>query len=107
MISTTGQMEIMSNNCDETVGDDSDVYLNSNRILRFSPKGLDPEVLLNPFEKQFNLPSVAVEKCDVFCLEIEVVGVVSEDPSKVRDIENDSLERNRIISTVSLSSESE
>jgi len=62
-------------------------------------------MLLNPFEKQFNLPSVAVKKGNFFCPEVEVVGVVGEGPSKVRGIEKDAPERNRIVSTVSLACE--
>ena len=33
------QFEVVSNNCDETVRDDGDMYLYSDCILRFSPKG--------------------------------------------------------------------
>lgn len=101
------QFEIMFNNGDETVRDDGDMYLYSDSILRFSPKGFDAEMLLNPFEKQFNLPSVAVKKGNFICFEVEVVGVVGEGPSKVRGIEYDAPERNRIVSTVSLTCESD
>ncbi len=53
------QFEVVFNNCDEAVCDDGDTDLYSNSILGFSPNGFDAEMLLNPFEKQFNLPSVA------------------------------------------------
>lgn len=85
------QFEIVFNNCDETVRDDSDMYLYSDSILRFSPKGFDTQMLLNPFEKQFNLPSVAVKMGNVFCFEVEVVGVVGEGSPKVRGIEYDNV----------------
>ena len=101
------QFEVVFNNGDKTVRDDGDMYLYSNGILRFSPKGFDTQMLLNPLEKQFNLPSVAVKKGNFFCFEIEVVCVVGEGPSKVRGIEYDAPERNRIVSTVSLSCESD
>jgi len=101
------QFEVVFNNCDQTVGDDGDMYLYSDSILRFSPKGFDSEMLLNPFKKQFNLPSIAVKKSNVFCFEVEVVGVVGEGSSKVRGIEYDTSERNRIVSTVSLTCESD
>lgn len=67
----------------KTVCDDGDMYLYSDCIFRFTPKGFYTEMLLNPFKKQFNLPSVAIKKGNVFCFEVEVVGIVSEAPSKV------------------------
>ena len=100
------QFEVVFNNSDKTVSDDGDMYLYPDCIFRFSPKGFDTQMLLDPFEKQFNLPSVAVKKGNFFCFEVEVVGVVGEGPSKVRGIEYDAPERNRIVSTVSLACES-
>ncbi len=100
------QFEIMFNDGYETVRDDGNMYLYPDCIFRFSPKGFDTKMLLDPFEKQFNLPSVAVKKGNFFCFEVEVVGVVGEGPSKVRGIEYDAPERNRIVSTVSLACES-
>jgi hypothetical protein len=99
------QFEVVFNNGDKTVRDDGDMYLNSDCILRFTPKGFDAKVLLDPFEKQFDLPSVAVKKGNFTCFEVEVIGIVGEGPSKVRGIEYDAPERNRIIFTVSLACE--
>ena len=45
------QFEVVFNNGDKTVRDDGDMYLYSNGILRFSPKGFDTQMLLNPLEK--------------------------------------------------------
>jgi hypothetical protein len=101
------KFEVVFNDCNQTVGDDSDMYLYFDSILRFSPKGFDSEMLLNPFEEQFNLPSVTVKKGNVFCLEVEVVGVIGEGSSKVRCIEYDTSEWNRIVSSVSLACESD
>lgn len=99
------QFEVVFNNCHETVRDDGNMYLYSDSIFRFSPKGFDTEMLLDPFEKQFNLPPVAVKKGNVFCIEVEVVGVVGEGSSEVRGVEYDAPERNRIVSAVSLACE--
>jgi len=99
------QFKIVFNNSDQTVCDDGDMYLYPDCIFRFSPKGFDTKMLLNPFEKQLHLPSVAVKKGNFFCFEVEVVGVVGKGPSKVRGIEYDAPERNRIVSTVSLACE--
>jgi hypothetical protein len=99
------QFEIVFNNSDKTVGDDSDMYLYPDCIFRFSPKGFDTKMLLDPFEKQFNLPSIAVKEGNFFCFEVEVVGIISEGPSKVGGIEYDAPEWNRIVSTVSFACE--
>jgi hypothetical protein len=100
------QFEVVFNDCDQTVGDDSDMYLYFESIFRFSPKGFDTEILLNPFEKQFNLPSIAIKKGNV-CFLVEVVDVIGESSSKVRGIEYDTFELNRIVSSVSLACESD
>lgn len=100
------QFEVVFNNSNKTVSDDGDMYLYSDCILRFSPKGFDTKMLLNPFEKQFNLPSIAIKKGDFFCFEIEVIGVISEGSFNVRGIEYDAPKRNRIVSIVSLACES-
>ena len=70
------QFEVVFNNGDETVRDDGDMYLYPDCIFRFTPKGFDTKMLLDPFEKQFDLPSVAVNKGNFICFEVEVVGVV-------------------------------
>ena len=44
------------------------------RILRGAIEGLDSQVLLDPFEEQFDLPSAFVEIGDGLCREGEVVG---------------------------------
>jgi len=44
------KFEVVFNDCNQTIGDDSDMYLYFDSILRFSPKGFDSEMLLNPFE---------------------------------------------------------
>lgn len=44
------QFEVMLNNSDKTVYDDGNMYLNTYRILGFSPKGFDSEMLLDPLE---------------------------------------------------------
>lgn len=96
------QLEVVFNNGNETVRDDGHMYLYADCIFRFTPKGFDTEMLLDPFEKQFDLPSVSVKEGNFFCFEVEVVGVVGEDPSKVGGVEHDAPERNRIVSTISL-----
>jgi len=101
------KFEVVFNDCDQTVRNDSDMYLYFDCIFRFSPKGFDSEMLHNPFEEQFNLPSAVLKKDYIFCPEVEVVGVIGEGSSKIRGKEYDAPERNRIVSTVSLACESD
>lgn len=44
------EFEVMFNDSNKIVGNDSHMDLDADGILRFSPKGLDLEMLLNPFE---------------------------------------------------------
>ena len=85
----TSKLEIVLNDSDETVGDDCNMDLNTYRIVGLSPERLDLEVLLNPFEKQLDLPSVFIKEGDVFGCKIEVVRVVSERTMQVRSIVDD------------------
>ena len=55
-------LQVMFDNANETICDDGNVYLNTDCILGFSPKGLDPEMLFNPLEKQLNLPPVFIKE---------------------------------------------
>lgn len=44
------------------------------RVLGCAEERLDPQVLLDPFEKEFDLPPAPVELRDRLCLHLEVVG---------------------------------
>lgn len=43
-------------------------------IFGMPPKSLDDNVLLNPFEKYFNIPSMAVKVCYLQCADFKVIG---------------------------------
>ena len=45
------KLEIVLNDTDETVCDDGNMNLNAHGIVALSPKRLNPEVLLDPFEE--------------------------------------------------------
>ena len=74
----TSKLEVVLNDSDETVCDDGDMDLNTHRIVTLSPERLDPEVLLDPFEEQLDLPPVFIKEGDVLGIKIEVVRVVDE-----------------------------
>lgn len=52
---------IVLGDCNHAVSCDCGVDLNANCILRHTPESLDIEVLLHPFEKQFDLLSAFVK----------------------------------------------
>jgi len=80
---TVGQMQTFLSNCDQHVSADRDPDLCFDRVLVGAIKRLDAQVLLDPFEKQFDLPALAVQVCNQLGLESEVVGQKSYSLSSV------------------------
>ena len=71
---TVGQMQAFLGNGDQHVSADCNPDLRLDRVLVGAIKRLDAQVLLDPFEKQFDLPALAVQVCNQLGLESEVVG---------------------------------
>ena len=71
---TVGQMQAFFGNGDQHVGADCNPDLRFDSVLVGAIKRLDAQVLLDPFEKQFDLPALAVQLCNQLGLESEVVG---------------------------------
>ncbi len=69
-----GQMQAFLGNGDQHVSADRDPDLRLDRVLVGAIKRLDAQVLLDPFEKQFDLPALAVQICNQRGFEGEVVG---------------------------------
>ena len=98
---------VVFNDTNETVCDDGNMDLDTDSILALTPKGLDFEMLLDPFEEQLDLPSVFVKKCDFACFEIEVIRIVCKSSLQIRSIIDNASERNRIVAFIPASSESD
>lgn len=98
---------IMFNDTNETVRDDSDMNLDTDGIFAFAPEGLNLEMLLNPFEEQFDLPPVFIKECNFMCFEIEVVRIVCKRSLQIRSIIDNTSEGNRVVAFVPASSESD
>lgn len=79
------------------VDGDSDPDLCLHGVLGCSVKSLDPEILLDPFEKQFDVPTTLVNAGDGFCKQPEVVGDKDQTLSCFRINEPDSSEFSRVI----------
>jgi hypothetical protein len=55
------QAEFLLDHRDEHVNADRDPYFNPDRVVARSVKGFNMQILLDPFEKQLDLPSPLVE----------------------------------------------
>lgn len=77
------KVEFVLQDSNEAIGDDSYVYLYLDGVFRFTPKCLDLQVLFDPLEEQFNLPSIAVKQRDVLGRKVEVVRIIGECPVQV------------------------
>ena len=102
---TTNQY-VMFDDTNVAICDDGNMYLNTDCILGFSPKGLDAEMLFDPLKEQFDLPPIFIKESNVFSFKIEVVCVVGEGASELWRIVNNTSDRCRIILFVPLASES-
>ena len=96
------KLEVVLNDSDETVCDDGNMNLNAHCIVALTPERLDLEVLLDPFEKEFDLPPVFIKKSDVLGGKVEIVRVVSERAVKVWSIVDDTPDFSRILLLVLL-----
>ena len=99
-------VESLLNNSNEAVRDDCHMNLDSDNILRLSPKGFDAKMLLNPFEEKFDLPSISVKKRDILSGKIEVVRVISKGAVQVWRVVDDTSDVGRIVAAVPLTCES-
>ena len=71
-------MQTFFDDGDEHVGAHGNPYLRLHGVLAGAQKCLDPQVLLDPFEEQFDLPSLTVQVGNQFGLQCEVVGQESD-----------------------------
>ena len=101
----TTNLHVMFDDTNEAICDDGNMYLNTDSILGFSPKGFDAEMLLDPLEEQLNLPPVFIKERNVFCFKIEVVCVICEGTPKFWRVVNNASDSCWIIRFVSLTSE--
>ncbi len=67
-------MQTFFDDSDEDIGSDRDPYLRLDGILAGSQKSFDTQMLLDPFEEQFDLPALLVKCRNHLWLEGEIVG---------------------------------
>jgi len=101
------KLEVMLDDCNEAVCDDGNMNLYPDSILGVTPERLDLEMLFEPFEEKFHLPTVAVKQGNVLGREVEVVGVVDERLLKIGGIVDNSSEFSWVIPSVSTTGETD
>ena len=100
----TTNLMVVLNDANEAICDNSNMYLDAYSILTLAPKRLDLEMLFNPLEEQFNLPSILVQKSDLTCLEEEVVCIISKRSLQIWSIVNDASNMNWVVAFIPSSS---
>ena len=103
----SAEFEVVFDNGDEAIGDDGHMNLYPDSILGLTPKCLDAEMLLDPLEEKFHLPSVSVKQGDVLGRKVEVVSIVDERPAEVWCIIDDTSEVGGIIPFVPFAGETD
>ena len=61
-------------NSDEQINGDGAPHLDSNGVLRSAVEGFDSQMLFDPFEEEFNVPTAAVKLSDIQRRFGEIVG---------------------------------
>ena len=102
-------LHLLSCDGDQRIDTDRNPQLRAHSVFGATIKSFDPQVLLEPFEKQFDLPTLLVELCDAQRRQSEVVGqenqaassavIIKTDPAKfvgiifgcVKSVESDDL----------------
>ena len=67
----------MSNDCYETIDNDSDMYQSLDSILIEYVKFFEMEMLLDPLEEEFDSLPTFIKECHVFCRNDRIVGADS------------------------------
>src|SRR5260370_42123945 len=86
-------MESLLDDGDQNIGGDGDPDLRLNAILGSPVEGFDPQMLLDPFEKQLDLPAAAVQFGDRKRGQDEIVGQEDEGLGGFRILKADAAER--------------
>lgn len=83
------KFEVVINDSYETVFDDGNINMNKYGIVTHSTEKFNSEVLLDPFEKQIDLPPVFIKQSDVLGGKAEIVRVISYRSMQVWNIVDD------------------
>lgn len=87
---------IMFGDSNKAVGGYGTINLYSDCVFRVAPKGLNVQMLLDPFEKQLHLPTLFVKHCNIFCFDIERIGNINKRTFEFLGVVHDSAKSARI-----------
>lgn len=104
LIDVSLKFHLVLDNSNETVCSDRNIYLYPDCCFRVSPESCHPQVLFYPFEKQLDLPTIFIEKDNLFCSQIKIVGIECECPVELRNECHDASYGCRVIAGVPFSS---
>ena len=99
------QPEVVFNDGHQAVRNDGGINLDADGVFCRSPKGIDLEVLLYPFEEQFHQPAILIQESDGFRREGKIVGNINKGPVLFSGEIHDSAENGRIVSLCLLPSQ--
>lgn len=90
-------METFFQNGDEQIDGNGRPDLGAHRVWRRAVKGFDAQMLLDPFEEEFDLPATAIELGDGQRRHGEVIGQEDQRPARFRIAIADAAQRDGII----------
>ena len=90
---------MLLNDGDQDVDGNRDPYLRPNRVVRRAVELFDPQMLLDPFEKQFDLPAAFIEGADRRRRQGKLIGQKNESFTRFDILEPNSAQMNWIVLT--------
>ncbi len=78
LVNVPFKFHLLFNYSDYAVCDYGSVYLNAHSCFRITPESCDVKMLFNPFKEKLHLSPILIEKYNLLCCEIEIVGVECE-----------------------------
>ena len=73
-VNTAFNLDVVMHDCHEAVSSYCTIYLYAHSVFACTPKLLDLQVLLDPFEEQLNAPSVTIKPRNHRCRRVQIVG---------------------------------
>src|SRR5437764_412937 len=92
----SGEMKTLLDDRHEQVDGDCDPDLSLDRVLGSAEESLDAEMLLDPFEEEFDLPATLVERANSCRWKLEMVGQEHQCLAAFRVLETDAPEMVRV-----------
>ena len=81
LVEISRDIKALLKNGDQHINGNSDPNLAFDSIFRSPKKRFDPQMLLDPFEKKFDLPAVTIQISHSLCRNDKVVGQKIEGPA--------------------------